>query len=44
MAYNRIQYAKFPLSICADKLIIGASPSGKIGTYGVTHTIDLLKK
>ena len=44
MAYNRIQDAKFPLSLCANKLIIGASTSGKIGTYGVTHTIDLLKK
>ena len=44
MAHNRIQDAKFPLSLCANKLIIGASPSGKIGTYGVTHTIDLLKK
>ena len=43
MAYSRIRDAKFPLSLCANKLIIGASPSGKVGTYGVTHTIDLLK-
>lgn len=43
MAYNRIKDAKFPLSLCADKFIIGKSPSGKIGTYHVTHTIDLLK-
>lgn len=43
VAYNRIKAAKVPLSLCADAIIIGASHSGDIGTYSVTHTIPLHK-
>lgn len=42
-AYRQIKDAKIPLSLCANKLIIGSSPSGKIGTYHVTHTIEVPK-
>ena len=40
-AYDQIKNVELPLSLCADKLIIGASASGDIGTYRVTHNIDL---
>ena len=40
-AYDQIKNVVLPLSLCADKLIIGASASGDIGTYRVTHNIDL---
>lgn len=43
MAYNRIKDVKLPLSLCANKLIIGASHSGEVGTYSVTHNIELCK-
>ena len=42
-AYNQIKNVSLPLSLCADKLIIGASASGDIGTYRVTHNISLSK-
>ncbi|MBQ7392330.1 MAG: 2'-5' RNA ligase family protein [Clostridia bacterium] len=41
IAYHQIKDVKVPLSLCADAIIIGASPSGDVGTYGVTHTISL---
>lgn len=40
-AYDQIKNVELPLSLCAHKLVIGASASGDIGTYRVTHNIDL---
>ncbi|MBE6698974.1 MAG: hypothetical protein E7584_01865 [Ruminococcaceae bacterium] len=42
-AYDRIKDIKIPLSLCAKKLIIGASKSGDVGTYSVTHSIELFE-
>lgn len=42
-AYNQIKKVALPLSLYVDKLIIGASASGDIGTYRVTHNISLSK-
>ncbi len=39
--YTRIKNAPVPKTLAADKLIIGASQSGKVGTYRVTHNIAI---
>ena len=42
-AYHRIKNAKIPALLNISQWIIGASQSGAIGTYRVTHTVDLGK-
>lgn len=40
-AYEQIRDAKVPASLRADKLLIGASDSGALGSYKVTHNIEI---
>ena len=40
-AYQLIKDAEIPLLLNINQWIIGASESGEIGTYRVTHTINL---
>ena len=42
-AFEKIKGAKIPLTLRADTLIIGSSPSGEIGTYCVDYKIHLCK-
>lgn len=42
-AYNKIKKIEIPSSLRAGELIIGASPSGEIGTYSVIRTVALLE-
>ena len=42
-AYNQVKDAEIPSSLRANQLIIGASPSGEIGTYNVIRTVALLE-
>ncbi len=42
-AYNKIKKIEIPSSLRANQLIIGASPSGEIGTYSVIRTVALLE-
>ena len=40
-AYEQITGAKVPAMLRADKLLIGASESGALGSYKVTHNIEI---
>ncbi len=42
-AYNQVKDSEIPSLLCANQLIIGTSQSGKIGTYRVTHSVDLFE-
>lgn len=40
-AYERVKDASIPSRLHARKLLIGASETGALGTYKVTHVIDI---
>jgi 2'-5' RNA ligase len=39
-AYNKIQHIKLPVSLKAERFLIGLSESGKLGTYRVYQSVD----